>query len=325
MVVAPAIRTDGLTKRFGKVVAVDHLDLEVQPGEIFGFLGPNGAGKSTTVKLLLGLLHPTAGRAWLAGVPVSDVERAHRAVGYVPGDVVLWPQLTGAETLELLGNLSGNVDPAFRDELCERFDLDPSRRIRSYSKGNRQKVSLVAAFMNRPNLLLLDEPTVGLDPLMEAEFQALTREASARGQTVFLSSHLLDEVEDVCHRVGILRSGVLVEVATLDELRRLSTTIFEASLDGPVPSFADLPEVAAVEQMDGGVRLTIGGPPGEVLTRLNAAGLTRLHAHAPTLEQIFLTYYETSSSQREAVAAAHGVSGGAGAVADQGSGHDQGD
>jgi len=306
----PAIRTEGLTKHFGKVVAVDHLDLEVQPGEIFGFLGPNGAGKSTTVKLLLGLLRPTAGRAWLDGIAVSDVERAHRSVSTVPGDVALWPQLTGAETLELLGNLSGNVDIAFRDELCERFDLDLSRRIRSYSKGNRQKVALVAAFMTRPDILLLDEPTVGLDPLMEAEFQALAREASARGQTVFLSSHLLDEVEDLCHRVGILRAGVLVEVATLEALQRLTTTIFEATLDGPVPSFDDLPDVVSVEPTDGGVRLTVAGAPGEVLSRLNGAGLTRLHAHAPTLEQIFLTYYETSSGQRDAVAAAHGVTSG---------------
>ncbi len=204
---APAIRTVGLTKHFGPVVALDGLDLEVSPGEIFGFLGPNGAGKSTTIRLLLGLLRPTAGQAWLSGVPVGDVEQAHLSVGYVPGDVSLWPQLTGAETLEFLGNLSGGVDRAFRDELLERLDLDPSRRVRAYSKGNRQKVALVAAFMTRPDLLLLDEPTVGLDPLMEAEFQALVREAAAAGQTVFLSSHLLDEVEDVCQRVAILRAG----------------------------------------------------------------------------------------------------------------------
>ena len=172
-------------------------------------------------------------------------------------------------------------------------------------------MSLVAAFMTRPDILLLDEPTVGLDPLMEAEFQALAREASARGQTVFLSSHLLDEVEDLCHRVGILRAGTLVEVATLEALQRLTTTVFEAALDGPVPSFADLSDVVDVEPTDGGVRLTVSGAPSEVLTRLNSAGLTRLHAHAPTLEQIFLTYYETSSSQRQAVAAAHGVTDGA--------------
>ena len=304
-----AIRTLGLTKHFGRVVALDGLDLEVSPGEIFGFLGPNGAGKSTTIRLLLGLIRPTAGQAWLAGVPVADVEHAHRSVGYVPGDVSLWPQLTGAESLELLGNMSGGVDLAFRDELLERLDLDPSLRARSYSKGNRQKIALVAAFMTRPDILLLDEPTVGLDPLMEAEFQSLAREAAERGQTVFLSSHLLDEVEDLCHRVAILRSGVLVEVAALEDLRRLTTTIFEASLSGPVPVFTDLPEVVGVEPMDGGVRVTVSGAPGEVLTRLNAAGITRLHSQAPTLEQIFLTYYETSSKQREAVAAAHGDSG----------------
>ncbi len=306
---SPAIRTVGLTKHFGPVVALDGLDLEVSPGEIFGFLGPNGAGKSTTIRLLLGLLRPTAGRAWLAGVPVGDVEQAHRSVGYVPGDVSLWPQLTGAEALEFLGNLSGGVDRAFRGELLERFDLDPTRRVRAYSKGNRQKVALIAAFMTRPEILLLDEPTVGLDPLMEAEFQALAREAAAAGQTVFLSSHLLDEVEDVCQRVAILRAGVLVEVATLEELRRLETTIFEAVLTGPVPDLDDLPGVVGVEPMDGGVRVTVTGPPGEVVARLNAAGIRRLHSRAPSLEQIFLTYYETRPSQRSAVAAAHGHSG----------------
>ncbi len=304
-----AIRTVGLTKHFGRVVALDDLNLEVAPGEIFGFLGPNGAGKSTTIRLLLGLLRPTRGQAWLAGIPVGDVERAHLSVGYVPGDVSLWPQLTGAEALEFLGNLSGGVDQSFRDELLERFDLDPSRRVRSYSKGNRQKVALVAAFMSRPDLLLLDEPTVGLDPLMEAEFQAVAREAAARGQTVFLSSHLLDEVEDVCQRVAILRAGQLVEVATLDELRRLETTIFEAELAGPVPQFADLAEVVGVEPMDGGARITVSGPPGAVIDRLQSAGIRRLHSRAPSLEQIFLTYYETRSSQRQAVVAAHGHGG----------------
>jgi ABC-2 type transport system ATP-binding protein len=301
---AAAIRTLGLTKHFGRVVALEGLDLEVAPGEIFGFLGPNGAGKSTTIRLLLGLLRPTAGEAWLAGVPVSDVEHAHRSVSYVPGDVALWPQLTGAESLELLGNLSGGVDVAFRDELLERLDVDPSRRNRAYSKGNRQKIALVAAFMTRPNILLLDEPTVGLDPLMEAQFQSVTREAAARGQTVFLSSHLLDEVEDLCHRVAILRSGALVEVAALDDLRQLASTVFEASLSGPVPAFDDLSEVIGIEPMDGGVRVTVSGAPTEVLRRLNEAGITRLHSHAPSLEQIFLTYYEASSTRNQASAGA---------------------
>ncbi len=304
-----AIRTLGLTKHFGDVAAVQDLDLEVAPGEIFGFLGPNGAGKSTTIRLLLGLLRPTSGEAWLNGVPVSDVERAHRSVGYVPGDVSLWPQLTGIETLELLGNLSGGVDLAFRDELVERFDLDPDRRVRSHSKGNRQKIALIAAFMTRPDILLLDEPTVGLDPLMEAEFQSVAREASARGQTLFLSSHLLDEVEDVCSRVAILRAGRLVEVATLEELRSIETTIFEATLSGPAPSFDDLAGVVSSEPTATGVRVVVSGSPVEVLDRLNDAGLLRLQSQAPTLEQIFLTYYETSASQRAAVGAAHGNAG----------------
>ena len=303
----PAIKTLGLTTHYGNVVALDGLDLEVEQGEIFGFLGPNGAGKSTTIKLLLGLVRPTRGRAWLSGIPVSEVERAHRSIGYVPGDVSLWPSLTGDEILTLLGNLSGNVDIALRAELIERLDVDPSRRARSYSKGNRQKIALVAAFMTRPDILLLDEPTAGLDPLMEAEFQALTREAAAGGQTVFLSSHLLDEVEDVCARVGILRAGSLVEVAALDDLRRLTATVLEASLDGPVPNLDDLDGVLGVEAMDGGVRVTVSGSPGVVLTRLGAVGINRLQSHAPTLEQIFLTYYETSASQRGAVAAAHGA------------------
>jgi ABC-2 type transport system ATP-binding protein len=300
-----AIRTVGLTKHFGRLVALDHLDLEVSRGEIFGFLGPNGAGKTTTIRLLLGLLRPTSGEAWLNGVVVGDVERAHQSVGYVPGDVSLWPQLTGAETLEMLGHLSGRVDVTYRDELVERLVLDPSRRVRSYSKGNRQKVALVAALMTRPDVLLLDEPTVGLDPLMEAEFQALAREAAAAGQTIFLSSHLLDEVEDVCQRVAILRDGVLVEVAALDELRKLSTTIFEASLSGPVPDFADLAEVVSVETLDDGVRITVNGAPGEVINRLNAAGILRLHSRAPSLEQIFLTYYEATPQARDAVKAGH--------------------
>jgi ABC-2 type transport system ATP-binding protein len=306
-VAQPAIRTEGLTKHFGKVVALDGLDLEVQAGEVFGFLGPNGAGKSTTLRLLLGLIRPTAGRAWLSGIPVSDVRRAHRSVSYVPGDVSLWPQLTGAETLELLGNVTGGVDRAFRDELVERFALDVSKRARAYSKGNRQKVALVAAFMTRPDILLLDEPTAGLDPLMEAEFQALAREAAARGQTVFLSSHILDEVEDLCTRVAILRAGHLVEVAVLEDLRRITTTVLEVTLAGPTPDLADVPGVVGVEPTRSGLRITVSGRPDAVLERLLPIGILRLHGHAPTLEQIFLTYYEASPEQREAVAAAHGA------------------
>ncbi|POM23562.1 putative ABC transporter ATP-binding protein YbhF [Actinomadura rubteroloni] len=291
----PAIRTEKLTKRFGPVVAVDGLDLEVRRGEIFGFLGPNGAGKSTTIRMLLGLARPSGGRAWLMDVPVDDVERAHRHVGHVAGEVALWPQLTGAETLAYLGDLSGRVDAAFRDELVERLRFDPGLRVRAYSKGNRQKLALIAALMTRPDVLLLDEPTSGLDPLMEAEFQALAREAAARGQAVLLSSHILGEVQDVCHRVGILRAGRLVEVAELATLRALGGTVLEALLAGPVPGTADLagvPGVTAVEPIDGGLRVSVSGPPGPVLARLSTYPLVRLRSREPSLEEIFLSYYE---------------------------------
>jgi ABC-2 type transport system ATP-binding protein len=288
---APAIRTEGLTKRFGDVLALDALDLVVERGEVFGFLGPNGAGKTTTIRLLLHLLHPTAGRAWIAGIPVEDVAAAHRHVGYVAGDVALWPQLTGVEVLRLLGNLSGSVDGSYRDELLQRLDLDPTRRIRALSKGNRQKVALIAALMHRPDVLLLDEPTAGLDPLMEAEFQQIVREAAGRGQTVFLSSHILDEVEDICSRVAILRSGRLVEVSTLDKLRQKDVTVFEVVLDGPPPSFAGVPGVVAEQPIDGAVRLSVRGSPGPLLAELGRRPVVSLRSREPDLEEVFLGFY----------------------------------
>jgi ABC-2 type transport system ATP-binding protein len=287
-----AISTTGLTKHFGAVVALDGLDLQVEQGEIFGFLGPNGAGKSTTLRLLLGLLRATAGSATVMGIPVSDVERSHQHLAHVPGDVALWPQLTGEETLTLLGNLSGRVDEPYRDELIDRFKLDVSKRARSYSKGNRQKIALVAAFMTRPDVLLLDEPTAGLDPLMEEQFQLLAREASDRGQTVFLSSHILDEVEDLCHRVAILREGHLVEVAALEDLRKLATTELEATFTDVMPDLPGLPGVTRVDRLDHTVRVTVMGSPAGVLSRFAEAGITKLRSHEPSLEEVFLTYYE---------------------------------
>jgi ABC-2 type transport system ATP-binding protein len=292
----PAIRTEGLTKRFGDVLALDALDLRVERGEVFGFLGPNGAGKSTTIRLLLGLIHPSAGTAEVMGVPVADVERAHRHLAYVPGDVALWPQLTGAEILALLGNLAGGVDVAYRDELVARFELDVDRRARSYSKGNRQKVALVAAFMTRPDVLLLDEPTSGLDPLKMEEFQAVVREASERGQTVFLSSHLLDEVEDVCSRVGILRAGRLVEVATLDELRHKGASVYEVHVDGPVPALDGVAGVVEAVPFSGGVRVTVSGSPTSLLAELARHPVATLRSRDPDLEEVFLSYYGADES-----------------------------
>lgn len=288
---APAIRTDGLTKRFGDVVALDRLDLTVEPGEVFGFLGPNGAGKTTTIRLLLHLIRPSAGRAWVRGIPVEDVALAHRHIGYVAGDVALWPQLTGLEVLRLLGNLSGGVHDDYRDELLQRFDLDPTRRIRTLSKGNRQKVALVAALMHRPDVLLLDEPTAGLDPLMEAEFQQIVREAAARGQTVFLSSHILDEVEDICTRVAILRKGKLVEVSTLDKLRQRDVTIFEVAFDGAAPSLAEVPGVVGEQPIEGAVRVSVRGSPRPLLAELGRRPVVSLRSREPDLEEVFLRFY----------------------------------
>lgn len=286
-----AITTRDLTKHFGSVVALDGMDLEVQRGEVFGFLGPNGAGKSTTIRLLLDLIRPTRGDAAIMGIPVADVERVHRHLAYVPGDVSLWPQLTGTETLDLLGNVSGDVDEAFRAELVERFQVDPTIRVRSCSRGNRQKLALVAAFMTRADVLLLDEPTAGLDPLMEAEFQSVVREAAQRGQTVFLSSHILDEVEDLCDRVGIVRAGRLVEVSALADLRRLHTTVYEVLIDGAPPALDDVEGVTAVEAIPDGVRVSVSGSPAPLIARLAGLPVRRLTTSEPSLEEIFLTYY----------------------------------
>jgi ABC-2 type transport system ATP-binding protein len=299
----PAIATDGLTKRFGPVLALDGLTLEVMPGEVFGFLGPNGAGKSTTLRLLLALIAPTAGSARVMGIDVRDVRRAHRHLAYVPGDVNLWPKLTGAECLELLGALHGGVDVERREELVERFDLDPSRRSRTYSKGNRQKVALIAAFSTRSEVMLLDEPTTGLDPLMEREFHRCVSEARERGRTIFLSSHLLSEVERLCERVGMLREGRLVEVATLERLRALHSTTLEIDLDAAdadrvAPRLSAMPGVGAVERTGTGFRLSLSGAPGPLLRAIDELPVTALRSQEASLEEIFLTYY--AEPEREA-------------------------
>ena len=231
-----AIKTVNLSKHYGTVVALRGLELEVAEGEVVGFLGPNGAGKTTTIRLLLGLINPTGGRAEIFGLDCqSQAVAAHRRLAYVPGEASLWPALTGAETLHLLGRVQGHTDVAYRDELIERFALDPSKKVRSYSKGNRQKLILIAALMSRAELLILDEPTSGLDPLMEQAFRHSISEAKDRDQTVFLSSHILSEVEALCDRVGIFREGELVEMGTLAEMRHLSALTVEATFDGSVP------------------------------------------------------------------------------------------
>ncbi|WBC15433.1 ABC transporter ATP-binding protein [Micromonospora sp. WMMA1998] len=288
---APAIRTDQLTKRYGRLLALDGLDLTVDAGEVFGFLGPNGAGKSTTIRLLLGLARPTAGRARIFDVDAGDVAAAHRLLAYVPADVALWPQLTGAELLDLLAATGPGVDVAYRADLVARFDLDLSRPARTYSTGNRQKVALVAAFATRAPLLVLDEPTSGLDPLMELQFRRAVAEARDNGQTVFLCSHQLAEVEAVCDRVAILRAGRLVDVATVPELRRLHRSEVTAQFTGPAPDLATVPGVDLLDQTDGTLRFTLAGPPGAALRVLATAEVTALTVREPSLEEIFLDYY----------------------------------
>jgi ABC-2 type transport system ATP-binding protein len=295
----PAIECEGLTKRFGKLTALDGLTLEVPQGQVFGFLGPNGAGKSTTLRLLLGLIRPTAGTARILGVDVGERREAHHHVAYVPGDVSLWPKLTGAECLDLFARLRGGVDEAYRAELVTRFQLDPDRRSRTYSKGNRQKVALIAAFATRAEVLLLDEPTSGLDPLMEQEFQRCVREATGRGQTVFLSSHLLDEVEDLCSRVGILRRGRLVEVSEIEQLRAMHSTELEVDFAGAAPDLSGVAGVTSVEPTPGGVRLRLAGPPGPVLGALAAADVLAVRTREASLEEIFLAYYGEADGDRD--------------------------
>ena len=287
-----AIHTEGLTKRFGTTEALVDLDLDVEQGEVIGYLGPNGAGKTTTVRLLMGLLRPTAGRAELFGVDCeADPVKAHRRVAYVPGEVSLWPSLTGGETLHLLGRIQGQVDVAYRDLLLQRFEFDPTTKVRAYSKGNRQKLILIAGLMTRADLLLLDEPTSGLDPLMERAFRVCVDEARARGQTVFLSSHILSEVEALCDRIAILRAGHLVEVGTLTQMRHLSALSVEAELDGTVPDLSSIPGVRDVHVEGTRIRCQVTGSMEPLLDALAGAGVRHLVSREPSLEELFLAHY----------------------------------
>ncbi|ALV38566.1 hypothetical protein AS200_14760 [Streptomyces sp. CdTB01] len=295
-----AIRAQGLSKRFGEVLALASLDLEVEAGEVLGYLGPNGAGKTTTIRLLLGMLQPTSGRAEIFGLDAQHAaEAAHRRLAYVGGETSLWPSLTGEETLHLLGRVQGRVDVAYRDELIERFALDPSKKVRSYSKGNRQKLGLIAGLMSRADLLMLDEPTSGLDPLMEREFRRCVLKAKAAGQTVFLSSHILSEVEALCDRVAILRSGRLVEIGTLAEMRHLSALAIEATFTSTPPDLSRVPGVSDIEIEGNRVRLRVQGSVEPLLDRLTAARVTQLLSREPSLEELFLARYGAEPARRE--------------------------
>jgi len=269
-------------------VAVSDVSLEVNAGQVVGFLGPNGAGKTTTLRLALGLLRPTAGTATILGHPAgSDAARA--ATAYVPGDVTMWPQLTGEETINFLLTLHGTKNDAYRDELIERFDLNPRKRLRAYSKGNRQKVALVAAFATQAPLLLLDEPTSGLDPLMDLVFRECVAEAAQRGQAVFLSSHILSEVDQLCSDVAMIRGGRLVSVAKISELRARIGTEFDVF--GPSLSFDNVAGVSVVAPLNGGVRVKVAGALTDFFASLSGQTITGLTSRESSLEEIFLAHY----------------------------------
>jgi ABC-2 type transport system ATP-binding protein len=288
----PAIRTQSLSKFYGDVVALRDLDLEIMPGEVVGYLGPNGAGKTTTLRLLLGLIQPSSGRAEIFGIDGHrDPVAAHRHLAYVAGEASLWPSLTGAETLHLLGRVHGSVDEHYRDELIDRFELDPTKKVRTYSRGNRQKLVVIAALMGRPDLLLLDEPTSGLDPLMEAAFRVAVDEAKARGQTIFLSSHILSEVEALCDRVGILNGGVLVEIGTLQEMRHLSALTVEATFSGAIPNLDGVAGVEGVSIDGQRLRCQVHGSMDPFVQALAGSGVVELLSREPSLEELFLSHY----------------------------------
>ncbi|MFF3785470.1 ATP-binding cassette domain-containing protein [Streptomyces sp. NPDC001933] len=312
-----AITVAGLHKSFGRTHALDGLDLTVEAGEVHGFLGPNGSGKSTTIRVLLGLLRADSGAAQLLGRdPWRDAVELHRKVAYVPGDVTLWRNLSGGEVIDLYGRLRGGLDRARRADLVDRFELDPTKKGRTYSKGNRQKVALVAAFASDVDLLILDEPTSGLDPLMEEVFQGCVAEERARGRTVLLSSHILSEVETLCDRVSIIRQGRTVETGSLADMRHLTRTNISAELAGPPNGLARLPGVHDLEVQ--GLRVTLQVDTDKldaVLKSLTASGVRTLTSTPPTLEELFLRHYATDTTDAADAADAPGNGEGAGVVA----------
>ena len=293
-----AIHIAGLVKTFGSTVALDGLDLTVRTGEVHGFLGPNGSGKTVTIRILLGLLRSNAGEVrLLGGDPWSDAVELHRRLAYVPGDVNLWPNLSGGETIDLLARLRGGVDVDKRNELIDRFALDPRKKSRTYSKGNRQKVALIAALASNVELLLLDEPTSGLDPLMESAFQECILDAAAAGRTVLLSSHILAEVEKLCDRVTIIRDGRTVQRGTLDELRSVTQTSITVATKRPIDGLTELAGVEHVQAADGHVRFEVDGTSIDTAMQLVAAsGIRSLVSHPPTLEDLFLRHYDDTET-----------------------------
>jgi ABC-2 type transport system ATP-binding protein len=288
------IQTEKLTKTYGSHRGIVELDLEVDEGEIFGYLGPNGAGKTTTIRTLLDHLRPTSGRATVFGIGTTDDPVAiHRRIGYLPGEFLLYDRLTGGQTIEYFANLRGGVDGAYQAELIQRLDVDPSRKFKEYSKGNKQKVGLIVALQHRPDLLILDEPTSGLDPLVQQTFFEIIREAKSDGRTVFLSSHILSEVEKSCDRVAIIRDGILVKVDRVDALRDLAHHQVELRFSGDVPvgEFAALPGVSDVVAEDHILRLRVTGAITPVVRAAARHELLDFVSREPSLEDTFLAQY----------------------------------
>lgn len=287
-----------LTKRFGKFTALDGVNLEVNKGEVYGFIGPNGAGKSTTIRILLGMLKATEGEAKIFGKDVwSDAVEIHKRVAYVPGDVNLWPNLTGGEVIDLFMDMNGSRNQGKREELIEKFNFDPTKKCRTYSKGNRQKVALIAAFASDAELFILDEPTSGLDPLMEKIFQECVLDAKQQGKSVLLSSHILSEVEKLCDRVGIIREGKMIETGTLEELRHLTRTNFTIQTKEPIPSLQDIKGVHNLEKIDSELIFQVDSKEiHSVIRHIAQFGILKLESAPPTLEDLFMRHYQGTES-----------------------------
>lgn len=287
------IEAKNLTKRYGHNAALDALTLTVNEGEVLGYLGPNGAGKTTTIRLLLGLIAPTSGSATIFGMDtMTRAAEIHKDIAYVPGETSYWPSLSGKETLTLLANVHGGVDNDYQEELIRTFDFDPNKKVRSYSKGNRQKIALIAALSSRAKLLIFDEPTSGLDPVMAKVFRDEVVAAKQRGQTVFLSSHMLEEVEELCDRVAVLKAGKLVELGTLDELRHLSAVTVEATFSTTPPDVSKLPGISHVEVHDSFLRCNVSGSIDELLAVVSKAKPISFLSRKPSLEELFLAIYD---------------------------------
>ena len=291
------LETINMSKKFGKFTALDGIDLKVNEGEVFGYIGPNGAGKTTTIRVLLGILQATEGSAKVFGLDAwKDAVEIHKRIAYVPGDVNLWPNLTGGEVIDLFVSLRGKHDKERREKLLKMFDLDPSKKCRTYSKGNRQKVALVAALASDVDLFILDEPTSGLDPLMEQVFQECVLELKNKGKGIFLSSHILSEVERLCDRVGIIREGKLVETGTLSELRHLTRVTMTVETQNPIDGLERMEGVHGVRNQQNGVSFQVDSQEiGSVVSNISKFGVTKLESMPPTLEDLFMRHYNAEN------------------------------